>query len=1392
MNSMRIFAAFLACGALQRRVFRAAVFCLLPWLAGLVHAVEIPAALSPWQGWVLDKHPEAKCTRVAADLAQRRCIWPGRLTLAVSEKGGNFSQSLMLEAAAWVYLPGDRENWPQAMTLNGRTISALSKDEQPALYLEAGDYMLRGNFEWSAMPQSLAIPANVALLDLNLAGKAVTNPNFDGSRLWLRPQNEAADAGTHNSVKVEVFRKIEDDLPRTVDTVLRLSVSGKARELKLGRFLLKESEPIRFESPLPARIEDDGSLRIQARAGTWEVRMRARLLGDTNEFSIERLSLGDKSPEGQGDDWPTQEVWSFAANQSLRRAQVDGAPSVDPSQLDLPADFANLPTYLLDADTKLTLQQVYRGDATPAPNELSLQRTVWLDFEGAGATLKDIVTGKLAQGWRLETQPAVQLGRVRVNGEPQLVTQLPAAPNAARGTSGVEIREPQVNLEAVSRVADIDALNATGWQTDFNGVQMQVQLPPGWKLWHASGPDRVDDSWVSRWNLWAIFLSLLIVAAVLRLLDWRWAVVAAVTVALVYHENLAVIILMLPLLVLIALLKVIDAAVARLWILRVGYGFGALLVLVILGFAVDQIRRGIYPQLELPYSIASSANGFNSLSEAVPAQVMESDMADTNSGDAERRLYKSAPPPPAAPAPRKRYESANNVQTGPGEPQWSWQPITLSWSGPVKADQPLHLYLTGTWLTRLLKFFNVILVAALAAGILRALIHPRVGSAGNTGMNGGSALALVAGMLAIALAATPVSLRADDFPPKTLLDELQKRLLREPACAPNCAATEGALLQVGDGQLTVKLRVVVGADLAIALPSANNWQPRTLLVDGLQVNTAARSADGAALLPLARGNHDVVLEGPLGSDDITVQFADRPHVVRVVADDWDVFGINGNLLAANSVQLQKRQRTAQQDTLLPAPAKPFVRVVRRFDLDLDWNVTTTIERVAPEQGAIYLTLPLLPGESIVSGDIEAKDGAVTLSLGSQDRSLSWRSTLKPAAKLVLNAAPGQQWIEDWQVLASPRWHVTGEGLTAVKNEGGSALRQWRPWPGETLTLIAQQPLAVKGPTTTVESAKLTLTPGKRSSALETQLTIGSSIGGDYRLTLREPNELKSVTVNGVDVSQSRADTKLVLPLMPGNNNVVIQWELARGVEFATRTPALELDSIGNNISLALQFPGDRWPLWVSGPRIGPAMLYWGVLVVIVAVAFALAAFTRRFQLSIPLKTWHWLLLFIGMSTVNTVGSLAVLLWFFALEARRRFVQNNAALRESDMFYLIQIGIVLLSLVATVAVVAVIPQSLLSTPDMQVTGNGSSNYFFAWYQDRSDNLLPQAQVISVPLWCYRVAMLAWSLWLVFALLQWVKWGWAIFAEGGIWPDRPKPANPTVAAPAPIIAPPPSQP
>src|SRR3712207_673392 len=69
--------------------------------------------------------------------------------------------------------------------------------------------------------------------------------------------------------------------------------------------------------------------------------------------------------------------------------------------------------------------------------------------------------------------------------------------------------------------------------------------------------------------------------------------------------------------------------------------------------------------------------------------------------------------------------------------------------------------------------------------------------------------------------------------------------------------------------------------------------------------------------------------------------------------------------------------------------------------------------------------------------------------------------------------------------------------------------------------------------------------------------------------------------------------------------------------------------------------------------------------------------------------------------------------------------------------------------------------------MQIQGNGSTPWCLEWFQDRSDTSLPMPWVLSVPLLVYRVAMLAWALWLALSVLGWLKWGWSAFSAGGLW-------------------------
>lgn len=1329
-------------------------------LSQVAFANAIPPALNEWSDWVLRDTKDASCPYLAKKaLTEKRCAWPSALNLTVNSNGASFTQQWDVLGDSQISLPGDKKHWPTQVKVNGSAIAVAEVKNIPMVFLKKGIHTISGEISWQSMPQYLAIANDTALIKLNINGKLVTPNRAANGRLWLNQKNTIkAEANQGDAVKVEVFRRLSDGVPTGLLTELRIAVAGAPRELLLGQLLPDGAEPLSFNSPLPARIEDDGRLRLQARPGQWVIQLNARYLQVPTQFSIRKLDA----------DWPSQEAWSFQSMPTIRGVKLSGVPAVDPSQIDLPSAFAQLPTYILSEGDVLTIEEQYRGDATPAANELSLRRTLWMDFDGKAATVRDNITGSMTHGWRLRASDDLELGRVEVQGQPQLVTTLAGEENA-----GVEIRQRQVNVNAVSRLGNTMQWAASGWQHDMNALAITLNLPPGWLIWHASGPDSVSQSWLSRWDLWDVFLCLLIIGSVYKILCWRWALLAALTLALTYHVSGVPIIGWVVLIMALPLLKALPQGVVRTIINVVALVASVAVILAGLNFSVAKIRQALYPQLEMHQSINNytayddSMGGFSSLDEANADFEEEVEVYDLQqapmASQLQRKTLSKANRSVKKNTQKQRYQVQQNVQTGPGLPTWNWRAVNLRWSGPVRADEQVRLYLTPPWLTRILYCLQVILVGLLIYALVRAVFKQARGPLVHSGA-GHAAVAVALSVLGASAVFMPVEpLHAQTYPSQEMLEQLKDELLKKPICEPHCISIEQVALEVDEADLGLQMRISSQTALAVPMPTATGWWIERATLNGN--NTSLARDHQKVWLNVPAGVHRVRLEGSINSDQLTIDFPETPHNVSVSAKAWDVNGLVKQSLSGRALQLNRRQQEQREDTLLPDPIKPFVMLDRTFDLDMDWVVTTRVRRVAPQQGAINLRVPLMQGESVVSRDVTVEDGHVLVSLSARQSQVQWQSVLPPASSMVLSAAQSGSWNEVWNVSSSERWHIQTEGLVPVKSSGASQRRTWRPRAGETVTLNAVQPKPMAGATTTVEHAKVNYRPGARSAALTLDLSIRTSLGGDFPIKLLEQGVLQSISIDGVEQTRPKDDDTVMVSLRPGLQKVSVEWELSQGVTQLTDTPVIELPVIANNIDLNLELPRSRWPLYVGGPNIGPAMLYWGVLLVVCAIAVVLGRLVGRYQLSIPLNSMHWLLLAIGISTVSTVVSVPVVIWFFAMEARRRV---NL---EPNWHNLLQIGLVVLTLIAIVCLCVTIPQSLLSTPNMQVTGNGSSNYFYQWYQDHSAQQLPIGWVMSVPLSVYRVAMLLWSLWLVFALLRWAKWGWDCFNTGELWKQMP---------------------
>lgn len=1359
--------------------------------------VAAPKSLQPWKDWVLHDAKDRDCPFFYQNSQQRTCRWPSYLNIAVAEKGADFVQEWLSHNEQYVPLPGNHKRWPQEVQINDLPAKVLQQDGVPVVKVGVGKHHISGHISWHTMPEWLPIPWETGLVSLSIEGRNIAQPNLDkNGRLWLQTQRKVT-ATPEDLLDITVHRRVDDSVPLIIETQINLRVSGREREVRLQRPLVNGFTPQSLNSPIPARIDNDGSLRLQVRPGQWRITLFLRHDGGP----VTTLTR-PKIINGKDTLWPNREIWSITTHNNLRMVAVEGVPTVDPGQNSVPNDWQSLPSYLVEPDSTMELITKQRGNANPAPDKLSLQRQWWLDFDGKGMTVRDTISGILNRSWRLEAGPDLEPGRVTINGKDRLITRLDTHKPA-----GVEVRQGNIKVIAVSRMQGSPSNSpAVGWNHDMQSLAGDLHLPPGWRLFHATNVDKATHTWLNRWSLLDLFLTLVTSLAIGRLYGRLWGGIALAGITLTFHEAEHLVELMLLLLAGVALLRVVPEGMFRRLATIYRNLFLLGLVVAMLPFLVQQVRTAIYPQLALPntvYSDYGSSYGQPEEMEQEPEEMLDmAEMGEVADDEAiprtmlQRKAVKGirqqqlqrhknsysakqssirqrySPPPP-------RTDPDARVQTGPGIPQWQWRGIKLSWNGPVTKDQQLELTLIPPTINRIIALLQALVMGLLVARIAGAdlsRLQPKT--------QNGAAIAIL-----LAIFSAPGLSQAADFPSQELLQEYRQRLLTPPTCLPSCADIPRMALNSDGETLQIRLTLHTQEDVVVPLPGhTRHWLPETVLVNEKPAVGLNRNRDGQLQLFLPAGIHHILLSGPLGDrETVQIPLPLLPHVATATAKGWKISGIHADGPPDANLELRRifhnsNQSIQSNKTFRPYQPPPFVRVERTLRLGLTWQVETRIHRLTPGGTAVVLEVPLLRGESVTTPGIISQAGKAKINLPPNKNSIQWIGVLESASQLTLTAPQNVNWVESWTVDVSPVWHVKATGIPPIHPQKNQSLRtpQWQPWPGETVQLTIQRPKGVPGPTLTIEKSLLAVRPGIRATDVTLQLSMKSSRGDRHTLQLPEGAELQEVRIDDTAQPIRQQGRTVTLPIKPGKSEFHIGWRQEGGMGILYQTPTVDFAMDSVNAELHLHVPNDRWLLQVGGVLAGPAVLFWGGVLVIMVVAVALG----RLPLS-PLTTRQWLLLGMGLSTVMGEMGMTVLVvmgWFLLLAWRER---TPADAGPAWRFSLGQVVLFFWTLAAASALISTISEGLLGYPDMLIDGNGSSSYLLKWYQDRSPPIHETAWIFSLPIIAYRLLMLAWALWLAASVIRWAQWGWNCFSAGGIWrtlkiKTKPKTAQPQPAA------------
>ncbi len=363
---------------------------------------------------------------------------------------------------------------------------------------------------------------------------------------------------------------------------------------------------------------------------------------------------------------------------------------------------------------------------------------------------------------------------------------------------------------------------------------------------------------------------------------------------------------------------------------------------------------------------------------------------------------------------------------------------------------------------------------------------------------------------------------------------------------------------------------------------------------------------------------------------------------------------------------------------------------------------TIVRRVTPANDPVVVSVPLIKGESVITGGVKVENNRIVVSMSPDETEKQWSSTITPSNEINLKASEPIEWTETWVLDASPIWHCELSGIPLIHHQDASGQwrPEWRPWQGEEIKINITKPQAVQGKIVTIDNARLMHTPGKRISTTSLNLNIRSSQGGQHKIMIPENAELRQVMISGKSQPINQEGRDVTIPLNPGVQQVNLEWQSETGSRVFISSPKVDLGTEAVNAYVTINMPQNRWILFAGGPLLGPAVLFWGYLVVIVIVALVLGRINWT-----PLGTASWILLGLGLTQGSVFTAIMIAGWFIAIGLRKRLLQEQ----REWLFNIAQVLLVIWFIAAMSGLWSSIQRGLLGIPDMQIQGNGSKIY-----------------------------------------------------------------------------------
>ena len=1316
-------------------------------------SIYFPPQLRDWLEWVEQRQPEYACPFVSEN--KKQCVWYTKLVLDVSETSGRFLLDVWLDKPSEVILPGGgNAGVVEASLMKKSSLNLYQENSKPVVFLPKWENQIEGSFKWNRMPDYIEIPQGVALVELKINGSKIDLLRKSAEdRIWLKQTKAEEKENIEDKVNVQISRKLVDAVPLLLETILHLEISGRSREIFLGKVLPLGFEPYAVSSQLGYSFSDKHELSIQAFAGSYEIQIKSAALNNVKNIQLPSRVNFDLV------DFNKKEFWAFQADTILRTVAISGAKAVDASRTWVPSDWQSLPIYVLEDNAQITINETRRGEKENKLNDLNLDRSLYLDLDSIDWSVRDVINGELYNSWRLNANDILQLQSIQINGQKQVITRDPAT-----NLQGLEIRSRKVSLDVAARVSSSfvfpAVIPASGWAHDLNSARLTINLPPGWNLLHVTGAEHSTNTWTSSWTLLDFFVVLLCAVAMFKLFSPVWGVVTITALVLSHDQNLAPFYVWFHLLAAVALLRVLPAGKLEKIVRTYFYCTIVFVSLLLAYYCIDEITTALFPQtgsIHQPsfYSPNSARAPQWKIGKTLPMKSKEAESLSIPSDEYNNALVAESSALGAdVQTGVELDESDSNAQTQIGleTPNWSWKSWSFRWDSPVEKERMLSLYLLSPKMSLVVSLIRIIALLSLILPFVRSIKLPKA--------NAVSVL-----LLCCACFSTSLSY-AQTFPPKDLLDEVAKRL-EQNRCRGVCTTALSSKLLIHGDDVVFETKVSSRETGVYRIPGTLDvMQIKSIELDSSPAAALSLQDKGSIAVRLTEGIHTLrVIASFGGKVSFDLVFFDSPGYLEVDADDWTIEGLNPFGMLQGNLRLNKKveqsEAKAAKDRVANISLPVIAIIKRKLMLGVKWQLETTLSLLGNPNSAITLKVPLLDGESVFSPTVKQEGKFAIVSLPYGQTLISWNSAFLERNNFSLTAVESKEFVEHWTLACAQMWQCKISGLNPIRTTLSDKQNyEWRPWGGEKIDVSVIKPLAVEGILSSINNVKVSHYPGEQILRTEINFQTKSSINGQHTIILPLGAIIEYFKVNGEDSPIDYVDSKLQAPIHVGQTDIALAFKLSESISMYQRFPEVKLGLPASNIETSIHYPKNRWLLLCGGDAWGPVVLFWVYLVFILIFAYLLSYIPNS-----PLSFLQWGLLSLGLLRLPIYLAIIPVFTFFAFAYRKQ-----VTLESRQAFNLGQIILTILTYYSLRLFYSAIYLGLIIAPNMNIKGNHSIDSMLNWYVDFAFENLTSPWLISVPTYVYHIIMMFWSLWLALSLVSWAPWAWQCFSKNGFWKSK----------------------